>query len=78
VKVGSILTTKEGLKVKVIEYNPQYGVKIIRTDKYAGDKPSGYIKLTRFQGFEEVANKMETTDDKATELLNKLKKDVLK
>jgi hypothetical protein len=75
VKVGSILTTKEGLKVKVIEYNPQYGVKIIRTDKYAGDKPSGYIKLTRFQGFEEVSNKVEPTDDKATELLNKLKKE---
>ena len=56
VKVGSILTTKEGLKVKVIEYNPQYGVKVMRTDKYAGDKPSGYIKLSRFQGFEKMAD----------------------
>jgi hypothetical protein len=56
VKVGSILTTKEGLKVKVIEYNPQYGVKVMRTDKYAGDKPSQYIKLSRFQGFEKMAD----------------------
>jgi hypothetical protein len=28
----------------------------MRTDKYAGDKPSQYIKLSRFQGFEKMAD----------------------
>jgi hypothetical protein len=75
VKVGSILTTKTGVKVKVVEYNPQYGVKAIRLDATAADKPSQYVALSKFNGFEEVSNKVENNDDKATELLNKLKKE---
>jgi hypothetical protein len=56
VKVGSVLTSKTGVKVKVVEYNPQFGVKVMRTDKYAADKPSQYIKLSEFQGFEKMAS----------------------
>ena len=56
VKIGSILTTDTGVKVKVVEYNPQFGVKVIRTDKYAADKPSQYLKLKEFQGFEKMAD----------------------
>lgn len=75
VKIGSILTTDTGVKVKVVEYNPQFGVKVIRTDKYAADKPSQYMKLKEFQGFEEVSNNVETPDEKANKLLNQLKED---
>jgi hypothetical protein len=56
VKIGSILTTDTGVKVKVVEYNPQFGVKVIRTDKYAADKPSQYMKLKEFKGFEKMAD----------------------
>jgi hypothetical protein len=56
VKVGSILTTKTGTKVKVVEYNPQYGVKAIRMDATAADKPSQYIELSKFKGFEKMAD----------------------
>jgi len=55
VKVGSILTTKTGVKVKVVEYNPQYGVKAIRLDATAADKPSQFVALSKFNGFEEMA-----------------------
>jgi hypothetical protein len=75
VKVGSILTTKTGVKVKVVEYNPQYGVKAIRLDATAADKPSQYVELSKFKGFEEVSNNVETPDEKANKLLNQLKED---
>lgn len=54
VKVGSILTTNTGIKVKVVEYNPQFGVKTLRLDATEADKPSQYLKLSKFNGFEEM------------------------
>ena len=56
VKVGSVLISNTGVKVKVIEYNPQFGVKVLRLDAYAADKPSQYIKLSKFNGLEEMAS----------------------
>lgn len=75
VKVGSVLTSNTGVKLKVVEYNPQFGVKVLRLDATAADKPSQYMKLSKFNGFEEESKKIENNDDKATELLNKLKKE---
>lgn len=55
VKVGSVLTTNTGVKVKVVEYNSQYGVKVLRLDATEADKPSQFIKLSKFDGFEKMA-----------------------
>jgi hypothetical protein len=56
VKVGSVLTSNTGVKVKVVEYNPQFGVKVLRLDATAADMPSQYLKLSKFNGFEEMAS----------------------
>lgn len=56
VKVGSVLTSNTGVKLKVVEYNPQFGVKVLRLDATAADKPSQYMKLSKFNGFEEMAS----------------------
>jgi hypothetical protein len=56
VKVGSVLTSNTGVKLKVVEYNPQFGVKVLRLDATAADKPTQYIKLSKFNGLEEMAS----------------------
>jgi hypothetical protein len=51
VKVGDIITTNTGVKVKVIEYDSMFGgrVKVERQDEYATGKPSQFISLSKFR-----------------------------
>jgi hypothetical protein len=56
VKVGDVLMSTTGVKVKVTEFDPLFGgrVKAIRLDKYGTGKPSQFMSLSKFTNKVEV------------------------
>ena len=50
VKVGDVLNTKTGVKVKVVEYDTKFGgrVRVERLDEYATSKPSQFMPVSKF------------------------------
>lgn len=50
VKVGDIIESKTGVKVKVVEFDPKFGgrIKVERMDEYATGKPSQFLPLKNF------------------------------
>ena len=51
IKVGDTITATTGVKVKVVDYDPNFGgrVKVERLDEYATGKPSQWMPLKKFK-----------------------------
>jgi hypothetical protein len=51
VKVGEIITTNTGVKVKVVAYDPLFGgrIKAVRMDEYGDGKESQWIPIKKFK-----------------------------
>ena len=51
VKVGDILTDKNRVKFKVVEFDPRFGgqVRVLRLDEYGDETPSDFMPLSKYK-----------------------------